>query len=341
MHHIIVSDLHLGDGGPREDFLVWGAERSGPEPDARPAAVHAMDTAFAAFLSVQRAEAGAQPHLILLGDFLDLWQVRRSRESWRDAAFRCFQAHVGVVCALRDWLGAGGRIAWVLGNHDQPMVDAAAWGLARELFPGLNAHAGGAPVFEYHDQRAGLRAEHGHQRDPFNRFRQPTQPGAESIGHRIVRHAINPLEHLVPTIDKGRTAADALAEAWRAGRRDPRLWKAAIEGLRAARPGRVVRALLDAIAEADNPLPMLAEFAARRAAEPTPVASEGVRFFATGHTHRTGLRRAPDGTTFLNAGTWRPTLAEGGEAIEQQGSAVVVAKEGARWGARLVMWPVA
>jgi UDP-2,3-diacylglucosamine pyrophosphatase LpxH len=79
-----VSDLHLGDRGPRDNFAVGGREQR-----------------FLQFLAYVKANQGK---LLILGDLFDWWQVgiARSVNSYHDLLGRLFD------------LGA----MWIEGNHD-------------------------------------------------------------------------------------------------------------------------------------------------------------------------------------------------------------------------------
>jgi UDP-2,3-diacylglucosamine pyrophosphatase LpxH len=315
--YIAVADLHLGDGGPCEDFLAWGRRANGPRAGApRDRARHRLGTRFGAWLqheSLEAHAAGHRAHLLIVGDFVDLWQARRPRESAASAFARILDAHPRVVAALRAWRGAGHALTWILGNHDGAMADAKAWALAREVLPGLNDSGDGGPVGVFHGPEAGLVAVHGHQWDPMNRARRGASPG-----ELLVRHVIIHAEPHAPLIDKGRTVLDA---AWAVAdlaaapvplghARLQRWWdrvamlpperRAALEARRSARIA----------AEVD---------AHRRGLEAD--AGRPVRILLSGHEHRAQRTDFPGGT-HLRLGTWRPIAERGARGrwrIEQHG----------------------
>jgi UDP-2,3-diacylglucosamine pyrophosphatase LpxH len=369
MHYVIVSDLHLGAGDEREDFLAWGERTQGPPPSQRAAASARLDAAFTRFLAAQRDaahEAGLVPHLLLLGDVVDLWQVRRAGEPWAFALIRILQAHPGFVAAVRGWIAAGGMVTWVVGNHDQPVVDPAAWALVQEIFSTINGHAGGAPVHHFADPDAGLYAEHGHQWDPFNRLVKLQKPDADCLGFRIVRLLVNQLEPHFPLIDKGTDVAALLELAWEAGKR------VTIPGFEELAP-QVVRWIGRASRPAGALLHELERFLSARTrpdfrrvgVEYDQASLRGMgralegkvdaligalpgnfRFLASGHTHRAELRevrtRRHGSVMVLNPGTWRPVARverrDGHASLQvvQQPGAVVLSPAGGAWEARAV-----
>lgn len=330
MYHLILSDLHLGAGDEREDFLRWKSGLDAPGPDERPAAIRTQQEAFVRLLEAHRSAArgaGLQPHLLLLGDVLDLWQVQRPRESVGRATVRILAAHAPVVQALAAWNADGGEVTWLLGNHDQPLVEAGGWTLLRERLPALNRLRGGTPLHWFRDEAAGLYAEHGHQWDPFHRVRGLHRPHADCAGRRIVRSVVNPLKAMVPLIDKGASVADLLLVLLRALEGvSPVLWRESLARVRKllggvrSGAGDVLR-VLDRILEGRDwepldPSAVLADlglvpspdrFAADPAAAATGLLPAHLRFVASGHTHQAALRHH-EGITLLNPGTWRPVL---------------------------------
>ena len=299
---VVVSDLHLGDGGVREDFLLWGNHPRGPgSPQDRARAVEALDGVFADFLVLHMLESrtlGQRPELLFNGDTFDLLQARKPRESNAGALERILLAHIQWTAALRNWIGGGGGVTFVLGNHDQGLMEPEAWALLAEVFPGINANAEGGPTHWYADAVSGLYAEHGHRWDPFNRVRNPQMPDSRSVGAFLVRRVINPLEDRLPWIDKGRGVADALrfAEAELGAEGLRRLFELAEPGLRRApwlarvlapwRKGEPAdtKALLEReIRVQAKGLRQAMKFAPNGLMGAPAVAT---RFLASGHTHR-------------------------------------------------------
>ncbi|MCC5877667.1 MAG: hypothetical protein JJU11_15715 [Candidatus Sumerlaeia bacterium] len=335
MRNIFVSDMHLGDGGPLEDFLVWGRDPEGPSPQDRPAAVATMGGRFAAFLRQQLIDAtasGFQPHLLLLGDTFDLWQVRRHRESDAAALKRILAAHPLVLKALRDWLAEGALLTILVGNHDQALVDRRAWALLAARLPGLNPDSNGEPVHWWVDEPAGIYAEHGNQWDPFNRLGSLTNPRATSVGYRLTRTVVNQIEPMVPLIDKGLGIEDILWSLWNLMDSDfPLTWgdlggqlmrlvgrspgprKEVHREIAEVLQGKKERPDFDRLAASRQ---RVCERAIRRALSKRPGATLGEppsqwRFLVSGHTHQADhARRSVRGREIehLNCGTWTPRL---------------------------------
>ena len=329
---LILSDLHLGCGDEREDFLLWGDRPEGPALHARAEATARLDRLFAEFLRHKLAAAGAAglvPALLLLGDTFDLWQVQNPRESAAAALGRILTAHVEVVAALRDWIGAGAEVDLVVGNHDQPLVDPEAWALLAEVLPELHRRGAGRPVHHFADEATGLYAEHGNRWDPHNRIRRLDKPDASCIGREVVRRIVNRFEPMVPWIDKGSGLADVVRIAQRT--LEPEFLAEAFRTLLpAVRPASWIARALHPWkrrgGQADWERLALRELAAMnrgidRALSPRPEGTTGplpanCRFFASGHTHQALRVQARSGIERFNPGTWRPfALLEEGRPV--------------------------
>lgn len=103
----LASDLHMGDGGPRDDFTPAMTERFCQEVNAIP------------------ADAG----IILLGDVLD---------GHRYSLRACLKAHRRELVLLDTK-----RFVWVIGNHDESVVRAvAASNIVRHLRYSDTVHIG-------------------------------------------------------------------------------------------------------------------------------------------------------------------------------------------------------
>ena len=186
---VLVSDLHLGDGGPGEAFD--------------------RDEALCAFLC-QLAGDRDVTGVVLLGDTFDLVEgsaADRAIDATSRAVARLDDiaaAHPDVLAAMAALLRAGKDLTVVRGNHDVELVRpqvrvrlAGLLGAAEARAPGV-ASEGGAKG----GGRAGrliftpwllhlpgmLLAEHGHQHHDINRFdRQmwpfPTSPTEAARPH--------------------------------------------------------------------------------------------------------------------------------------------------------------
>lgn len=332
--HLILSDLHLGCGDAREDFLEWGGDPAGPTD--RATAIRALDARFAAFLAHERQsirDTGAVPHLVIAGDFVDLWQVRRRGERVAQALTRILAAHPGVVTGLRAWVGEGGRLTVLLGNHDHALCEPSAWRVLAEVLPRLNEGNDGAPAWSCKDEDAGLWVVHGHRWDAWNRIRRRT-PDDACIGRLINRVLVNPLEEKVPLIDK-LDLPDMLAElrdAWSVGLLDLAPQEAIARFHRVERRGlRFGDCLAGALSAAglDRGELLARQGAAFREAARrdltrllragSPELPRRLALVAFGHTHECA-RGEHGGITFLNTGTWRPLARRnpaGGHSVSQ------------------------
>ncbi len=318
--YLILSDLHLGCGDEREDFLAWGPKPAGPEN--RGEAMRALAARLAGFLSRELASIrrlGAAPHLVIAGDFADLWQVRARGERVSNAITRTLAAHPGVVAALRAWLGEGGKLTILLGNHDHALCEPSAWRVLSEVLPRLNESSGGAPAWSLKDDQAGLWVVHGHRWDAWNRIRRRT-PNDACIGRMINRLLVNNLEGRLPLIDK-LDLPDMLLElrdAWSAGLPEIAPQDAIGAFLRIERRGmRFGDCLAGALSASgmDRTSLLARQGTAFREAvrrdlsrllrTRSPELPHVLRIVAFGHTHECA-RVDHEGVTFLNTGTWRP-----------------------------------
>ncbi len=131
---IVVSDLHIGDGGPRDNFAADGKECQ-----------------FSLFLDyVQQQEA----ELIILGDLFEFWQSNIGRTLVR---------RLGLLDRL-----ARMQAVYVVGNHDADLEDLIGTGLlAHPFFERMSG-----PFSRQIGGRT-FRFMHGHEVDPFNRDGTP------------------------------------------------------------------------------------------------------------------------------------------------------------------------
>jgi UDP-2,3-diacylglucosamine pyrophosphatase LpxH len=144
---IVVGDLHL---------------HTGSDP--------AVSKDFARLLSSQPAGL-----LLVNGDLFDLDHVAKERKlgihGTPDRVVRILDAFPDVVGSLKDWVSRGGKIVWLPGNHDAEICLPNVQALLRERL-GLSEDQ---LRFEDHAHfQEGLWVEHGHQRDPGNRFHPDT-----------------------------------------------------------------------------------------------------------------------------------------------------------------------
>lgn len=142
-HTLILSDLHL---------------HRGSDP--------AVSEDFAALLAARPAST-----LVLNGDVFDLDQVAgEPRAGIETTAYRLLatvEAHPALGAGLRDWIGRGGTLVWLPGNHDAEICLPAHQTLLCRLLQIAPDRVRFEPA---HYRQDGLHVEHGHQHDPDNRF---------------------------------------------------------------------------------------------------------------------------------------------------------------------------
>jgi UDP-2,3-diacylglucosamine pyrophosphatase LpxH len=173
---VYVSDLHLTDDGPADDFEA---------------------TAELCELLGSLHDHPGQVLLALGGDILDLLQVEGPRE---DRVARALEGPAAATIgdALRGLAARPGvRILYLVGNHDSALAwDAAARKLVAERF-GVSEFALHARVrVERRDGRGEVVvvAEHGDALDRWNRRTDPFDPLDVPIGDHVVSEFVNRLE---------------------------------------------------------------------------------------------------------------------------------------------------
>ena len=164
---MLLSDLHLGDGGPGEAFD--------------------RDAELTAFLE-QLAADGKVTDVVLLGDVFDLVEGEIAGADGRsraDATARAVArldevtaAHPQVLAALTGLLRVGKNLTVVRGNHDVELVRPQVQEqLSRILGAGGGPAAGRLVFTPWLLHLPGiLLAEHGHQHHDINRFDRQLWP---------------------------------------------------------------------------------------------------------------------------------------------------------------------
>jgi UDP-2,3-diacylglucosamine pyrophosphatase LpxH len=182
------------------------------------------ETAFIRFLEHQSTNfLSWETDLVLLGDFLDLWQVARDEEKKaedtkkielallanleRDRAQQIVAKHPGTFAALKEFLDAEPgkrRLVIVTGNHDHSLVNPQVRGAIQDAITGGVPGLAGQVVFEHYYDAPELLAyaEHGNQFDKNNDYHQFGDFGAECPGYYFVRLFFNRLERLEPKLDE-------------------------------------------------------------------------------------------------------------------------------------------
>ncbi len=192
--YLVVSDLHLCDIENHPDG--WMAHKSSR---------YLFDGEFAGLLEDFRAGASAEDELLLVlnGDILDFdlitavpedppWPVSLSerrrglrstaaKSAWK--AGRILADHPRFVEALADFLSAGHRIVYVLGNHDREFHFPEVQQVLREAVRAAAEKEGRRPALErisfepwFHYRPGEVYIEHGQQYDYYNSFRDPLCP---------------------------------------------------------------------------------------------------------------------------------------------------------------------
>ncbi|MBL7081135.1 MAG: UDP-2,3-diacylglucosamine diphosphatase [Candidatus Omnitrophica bacterium] len=153
---IFISDLHLGDGSRTDDFH--------------------RDRELLEFFEFVESQA---QELIILGDFLELWQADLDRVIFRHSEV------INRLLTLRKKV----KVTFVIGNHDYiPFVKFA--------------DAGAGICLEYRDSENRIVAEHGHKYDTFNHYKNPLKSIKWPPGKHFTL-LVASLERLIhPDVDK-------------------------------------------------------------------------------------------------------------------------------------------
>lgn len=130
----IVSDLHIGDGGPRDNFAADGKQQQ-----------------FDLFLRYVKQQNG---QLIILGDLFEFWQANLAKT-------------IRFRLNLLDHLAALNTI-YVVGNHDADLADFIGTKILNHPF--FDRMTGPLTVSIAGKT---FRLMHGHELDPFNRESKP------------------------------------------------------------------------------------------------------------------------------------------------------------------------
>ena len=136
----------------------------------------------------RRLDAETAPlTVVLAGDIVEMLAFPGT------AAADILAAHQDLCDALAAVTTRGGQVVYTVGNHDGDL----AWDLkAAEAV----RDATGARICLAADLRLPdgelVRAEHGHQLDPYNCFHDPRNPLDTPLGHHIVREVIPKIEWL-------------------------------------------------------------------------------------------------------------------------------------------------
>ena len=132
----VISDIHIGDGGPRDNFGYAGSDR--PE----------QFDLFLEYVSKQNGE------LIILGDLLEFWQANFSR---------VLTNNISLIERLGQM-----EPTYVIGNHD---IDLVGFIEQKLLHPQLFQNLSGPFERVIGDKK--FYFMHGHEVDPYNKGEKP------------------------------------------------------------------------------------------------------------------------------------------------------------------------
>ena len=213
---LFISDLHLGRGDELEGFPTEN------------------EHAFARFLAEQsKRYQNEHVNLVILGDFLDVWQsvsdedkhadnsssidIALDAASDRDKVFRIIQAHPKTFESLREYLkqDPGLRsVTLVIGNHDHSLVNEGVQEVLRDAIAGSENSLRNCIKYAhyYEDPELGVYAEHGNQYDANNDYDDFATFGQECPGYFFVRLFWNRMELLAPCIDTWWNSFQAITE---------------------------------------------------------------------------------------------------------------------------------
>lgn len=210
---ILISDLHFGLGKTAD-------ERWHPYEDFR------WPYAFAGFLQAITKEYGENIDLVIVGDFLELWQTPEdipcsggsadagcTVAELAELADRISQAHSRELAMLGDFSRRGdNRVYVVPGNHDAGLLVPEIWAQVSKRVGGAKSrvHLVGSGIWQSADKR--VVAEHGHQigSDVNSYAKWPTvttteRDGTQFLvrpwGERFVQQLFNAEEQAYPIID--------------------------------------------------------------------------------------------------------------------------------------------
>jgi UDP-2,3-diacylglucosamine pyrophosphatase LpxH len=203
--HILVSDLHLGQGDGLDDFLLGYDGNNATVPEC----IRKMDEKFGAFLKQigGLAEQGGPTKLVLLGDVFDLIQVTGHEGPAKLDAIQ--KAHPKFFEDLRAFAD-NHETYYVVGNHDAEMLNSTMTAQLKQMVPGLKMDNRGLPLLYY--QEGQLYCEHGNQLEGppshnvideiYRDFvAKPFTPADYPGGSRFVLTFVNDLESKYPDVD--------------------------------------------------------------------------------------------------------------------------------------------
>ncbi|HOX24270.1 MAG TPA: hypothetical protein PLL30_00775 [Candidatus Krumholzibacteria bacterium] len=248
---LLASDLHLGPGHPGADgvydhsenffageaFSNW-LRRFAQEAPGAPGTLLVLDGDTFDFVRLGLAPRDRDydawsRRLASLGVALDADALRRAVDGsdrryglgseefkavWK--LDRVLDGHPEFLAALREWVGAGGRLLVLKGNHDLEMHwPRVRHALRQRICDGLSDPDEAARRIAFVDDRiivANLMIEHGHEHEPMTAVRGPAVLGRDRpqlrypLGSFLNRYLINALERINPFLDNLKPVDEAL-----------------------------------------------------------------------------------------------------------------------------------
>lgn len=313
---IIVSDLHLGAGDGREDFIG--------------------DFELSGFIR-QHVLSLEPTELIIAGDGFEMLQVSPSDIADEDFSEHAaiarikliHEAHDPVFQALKDFLAnPKSQLTILVGNHD---FDLHYTQVKNYLYSALDLHIG-SPQLRFGTSYLcdGVLVVHGNQTDPWNNFEYFSgicQPYEIIKGTQIVKYIVNTLEtdqlEYASLIDNTRPILAFFQYLFTLEQLPrPVVWRFIARLL-----VHIARLLLNPAPEylppSDSPDPLVkkqsyaqdkqnqhsgkhpAEAFIHLAQQPV---YKSVRVFVSGHTHQAASIPLEDGRLYINTGTWTDVI---------------------------------
>ncbi len=138
-------------------------------------------------LAARLAELAGPVTVVLAGDIIELLGFPEA------TAAEILREHEDLCAALAGVTARGGRVVYIVGNHDGDLAwDVKTADTVREMTGAELALAANVVL----PDGGRIRVEHGHQLDPYNCFHDPRNNLDTPLGHHIVREILPRIEFL-------------------------------------------------------------------------------------------------------------------------------------------------
>jgi UDP-2,3-diacylglucosamine pyrophosphatase LpxH len=138
-------------------------------------------------LAARLAEMAGPVTVVLAGDIIELLGFPEA------TAAEILREHEDLCAALARVTARGGRVVYIIGNHDGDLAwDVKTADAVREMTGAELALAANVVL----PDGGRIRVEHGHQLDPYNCFHDPRNNLDTPLGHHIVREILPRIEFL-------------------------------------------------------------------------------------------------------------------------------------------------